>query len=246
MSPQHAAVEERWREDRFDDMARLWKLTEHDKVMMRELQERVRDVDHWKNDPFELVRYYSEFFKEGSRHNHNLSKVEQMFRAMIQWRRDHDMDTFLERYGTSPDPLWHYFPVGILEGSDQAGDPIYLDRMGQADTWGLSQHYGMDGLVDYMIFVNECLNTRAFWKHYEAREGRRVVKFSIVIDLHGLSAKHLRPGLVSLLGKVSRINQDYYAGWAKVRSLAPMFTVFFFLLLYWGLTCQCDDPQWML
>jgi hypothetical protein len=41
-------------------MSEQWGLTEDDERNMRDLQTCLADVDHWKNDPFEVVRFYKE------------------------------------------------------------------------------------------------------------------------------------------------------------------------------------------
>ena len=177
---------------------------------MRELSERLRCIDHWKNDPYELIRYYKEF-------KGNVAKVERMYLHMIKWRRENDIDSFLERY-RRPDPIFDFLPLGVLEGTDREGFPIYVDRMGAADSYGMLKEVKADGMVDYLIYVNETINSRSFWKDYEEREGHRVANMTVLIDLGGLNAGHLRPGLLPLLQRISRITQDCYSGWGRVRA----------------------------
>lgn len=201
------SVEERWKEESFQEMVQLWDLSLQDQQKMRKLQERVADIDHWKNDPFEVIRYYKEY-------KGNLKQTEKMFRHTIQWRRDENMDSFLEDYG-EPDPLFHQMPIAVLNTTDRDGDAIYVDRMGMADSWGLLKHFGTNAMVDYIVFIRELSNDRAFWKPYEDKVGHRVKSFTVVIDLGGLSSGHMRPGLLPLLQRTARISQDCYAGWGK-------------------------------
>lgn len=109
---------ERWSEENFQDVVNLWKLSEEDEGKFRQLGQRLADIEHWKNDPYEVIRYFSEF-------KGDLKKVEKMFRAMITWRLKKDIDSVLSTYG-EPDPLFHYMPISLLEGTDKDGDPIYL------------------------------------------------------------------------------------------------------------------------
>ena len=204
------SVDERWSQERLDDVFKIWKLDKERQAGLLDLRQRVADVDHWKNDPYEIVRWLNEF-------KGDVAKAERLFRYTIQWRLENNVETHLERYG-EPHRMFHYLPTGILEGTDKQGDPIYLDRMGAADSYTLMKEFGVHGVIDYMIFFYEHISRREFWQEHEKRTGRRVTNFSVVIDLEGLNAGHMRPGLLPLLQKVSRMTQDCYAGWGKVRT----------------------------
>lgn len=201
-----ATLEERWSQEHFDGMAELWKLTAEERAKMKTFQARISDVDHWKNDPYEAIRYLKEY--------KDLKKTEKMFRYMIHYRSEHDLDQFLVNYG-EPDTLFQNMPIAILDGWDKEGDPIYLDRMGVADSWDLLKHFGIDAMIDYIIFIRELNNWRPFWKPYEDQVGHRVRNFTVIIDLEGLNSGHIRPGLLTLLQRTGRVSQDCYAGWAK-------------------------------
>ena len=189
-------LEERWSDLHFDGMADLWKLSEEDCTKMKTLQARIAEIDHWKNDPYEVIRYYKEY-------KGNLKETEKMFRYMVNYRLEHDFDNFLTNYG-EPDPGFHNMPIAVLDGMDKDGDPIYLDRIGAADSWGLLKHFGIDAMTDYIIFIRELNNWRPFWKPYEDKVGHRVRNFTVIIDLQGLSSGHMRPGLLSLLQRTGR------------------------------------------
>lgn len=79
-------LEERWRSARFHDMVKLWNLSDEDASKMQELQEQIKDIDHWKNDPYEVIRYYTEC-------KGHVPNVEKMFRHMVWWRMVHDIDS---------------------------------------------------------------------------------------------------------------------------------------------------------
>lgn len=174
---------------------------------MRELQERISDIKHWKNDPYEVIRHFKEC-------NGDLDKVEDTFRAMIQWRQENDMETFLLRYG-SPHPLFHFLPVSVLHGTDKEGDPIYLVRVGACDFYPFVKYFGSDAIVDYIIFIREMTNHPQFWKRYEKENGRRVRNYTVLFDLEGLSMRHLKSCIRSTMKQTSQISQKYYAGWCK-------------------------------
>ena len=187
-------------------MATLWNLALEDQQKMRQFQQRISDIDHWKNDPFEVIRFYKEY-------KGNLNKAEKIFRSMIQWRIEDDVDNILETHG-EPDPLWHQYPIGVLNSMDKDGDPIYLDRAGVSDSVGLLQHFGVDAMKDYIVYTRELHERREFWKPYEDKVGHRVRNMTVLFDLDGIDTSVVR--LIPLVKKTSRIVQDCYAGWGKV------------------------------
>lgn len=202
-------VNERWSQERFRGMAELWKLSEDDQSKLQQLQQRISDIDHWKNDPYEVIRFYKEY-------KGNLTKVEKMFRCTIRWREDNNMEAFLDNYG-EPDPLFHQWPLSILNTTDKDGDPIYVERMALCDSSSFLKHFGPDAVTDYIVFIRELTHTRAFWKPYEDQAGRRVRNFTLIVDTQGLSAGFLRPHLLASMQRMAQISQDNYPGFAKVR-----------------------------
>lgn len=195
-----------WDIDDYNDVVNLWNLSDEDQQNMRELEQRLGDIEYWKNAPHEVIRYLKEY--------KNVNKTENMFRDMIRWRIDKDMDGFLERYG-EPDSLLHQMPIAVLNTADRDGDPIYIDRMGATDSWGVLKHFGTDAVTDYIIMIRELQESRAFWKPYEDMVGHRIRRFRVIIDLQGLSTTHARPGLLPLLNRTARISQDMYSGRVK-------------------------------
>ncbi|CAB9497625.1 SEC14-like protein 5 [Seminavis robusta] len=202
------SLEKRWSIDRFSAMSRLWDLTEKDEANVRHIEQTIRDVDHWKNDPFEVVRYYKEYYTSKN-HETSLKKVETVWRHMVQWRLDYDADTLLQR-NPKPDPLWTQLPCKMLETCDRDGDPVFVDRVGIGDSFGILKHFGVDAFADHIIWIREFHCHPSFWGY-----NNQVRNFTVIIDLLGLSSGHLRPGLLPLLQKTARVQQDCYAGWEK-------------------------------
>lgn len=218
--PSAGTVEDRWSDFHFDTMARLWKLDAVDQGKMRELQRLLEDLDHWKNDPYEVARYLKDF------HKFSVPKIAAMFRKMVEWRLANHIDTFCESYGTPPE-IFQYFPCYVLKDLDRDGDPIVVSRLGVLDAWGIYQTVGADAVLDYFIFFQEMVSTRynhgvpPHWnwqpQYYEPLVGnnRRVTQFTSIVDVEGLSRRHLRPAIFGILNRIARTGQDYYAGVAK-------------------------------
>jgi CRAL/TRIO domain len=201
-------LDEVWKKERVDGMAQLWQLNEMEKQHMDEFKDRIQDIQHWKNDPYELVRFYREY-------KGDLEKAEHSFRRMIVFRVENHMDKYLQQYG-EPNPLFLYVPCAVLRGKDKDGDPIFVDRLGSCDWHSLLKHFGHDGVTNYLIFIRELNNCRQFWEPYEKEVlgGRRVRRYTVIIDLEGLHSGHARPSLLALLKRTSRISH-YYSGWVK-------------------------------
>lgn len=173
-----------WSQANFQEMAQLWKLSEDEKVHMCELQLLLGDISHWKNDPFEVVRYLREY--------KSVQKAAHMFRRMVDWRRANQMDSFLERYGEPP-RLFHYLPTFLCQGMDRDGDPIYVERVGSSDPYGLVLAYGgVEPLAEYTAFIREVTTTRRLtadgnycWQrdYYEPLMKRRMTQFTAIMDM---------------------------------------------------------------
>lgn len=206
----------RWGAENLFEVLNSWKFSPEEEVSLMELKERLVDIDHWKNDPAELARFVKE-------HNFDVDKAERMFRGMISWRLENDVDGFMEHYGEPPD-IFHYAPIFLLKGLDKDGDPIFVQRIGKFDAWGIHQRLGEAAMIEANRFVQEMHTSRDIgipkgWRwqteYYEPLMGRRVTQFTILIDLDGLGPQLLRPALFSFLQTTSRIAQDHYPGLAK-------------------------------
>ena len=201
-------LEEVWKEEHFSEMAGLWKLTPDQQTHMKELRDRLADVHHIKNDPFEVVRYY----KQGKADN--LDRIEHSFREMVTWRVENNMDDYLRQYG-QPNPLFYRMPMCILKGRDKEGDPIALLRLGASDYKSLLKKFGEDKLVGYALFLRELNSTRRFWKSYEEKTGHRFKQYTMIIDLDGLNSGHVKPGMLHILRRIVKIFSENYGGYSK-------------------------------
>lgn len=177
----------RWSEADFQTIIRVWHCSQLEINQLRELEASLGDLDHWINDPAHVVRY----LKGPQGHK----PAEQLFRKMVQWRIDNNVDTILEDY-TPPGILMDYCPSAILHGLDKDGDPIYLERAGVTDAAGLLKRYGHDALIKHVIWLRELVD-RGIWKQeHEERMGRPIAEITIVYDLAGLNSRHLKAGVL--------------------------------------------------
>ena len=66
--------------------------------------------------------------------------------------------------------------------------------------------------MEFTIYTPE-LNTRGAWiKDYERRQGHKIRDVTVVYDLKGLNAGHLKPTVLEFFGEVQKMNQEKYPG----------------------------------
>ena len=196
-----------WSLHNLQECATLWELTPDETIKLQTLKDKLHDIDHPKNDPYEVVRFLKEY-------NGNVVTAERNFRRMIQWRIKNDIDSILQE---EPPTIQKYFPAGVLAGVDHDGDPIHLERTGAADTSNIYQTFGHDAMYHHAIWLREVQsNPSTEWqKQYEQKYSRKVRQFTIIMDMGGLSRKNMSPSLITLGQEVSRMVQDDYPGFTK-------------------------------
>lgn len=233
-SPDTEEEEDPWSEEAFMDIANHYNLNEDQQVALITMRDNLADVDHWKNAPFEVIRILKEC-------KYNTSMCEEKFRKMVHWRMEKKIDNFLDQYG-DPHPLFDYFPSVVLKGVDRDGDPVFVERPGALDAYGMYKEMGTQGMIDYITWKREKDMTRGpGWQldYYEPTYGKRVGQFTAIFDVEGLNRNHMRAGLLPLLNQVARLTQDYYPGVAKriIVLRAPHF-----FKMFWGLVKNFFDP----
>jgi CRAL/TRIO domain len=192
-----------WSEENIQNVVRLWKLSSETEQQLRELQYRVEDIDHFKNDPHWLVRF---MHAPWGRNN-----AEAMFRKMIEWRRLNHVDTIFDDYVPSR-LLLDCVPSAILKDYDYEGDPIYIERGGAIDANGLTKVLTREEMLRFCIWTRE-RNTNGVWiNDYERRQGRMVNQITIVYDLKGLNSRHLSPKAIEYFKDIIKITQDNFPG----------------------------------
>ena len=201
------SVTSRWSEKNLDYIRQLWSLNDEQYNQLTLLKDKLADIDHWKNNPYEATR-----FVMGPQ---GFDRAEELFRAMIKWRIENDIDTIMETY-EPPKLLLNYLPSAILAGYDREGDPIYLERGGVMDGHGLLNRYGREKLMKHIIWSRERASRGRWIKDYERKMGRPPTRLTIVYDLQGLNSRHLKPGVLPFLNESMRVTQQRYNGLAKV------------------------------
>ena len=185
----------------------LWHLCPQEEAKLMQLKENLQDINHPKNNPYEVVRFLKQY--------ESIKSSEKYFRKMIKWRIFNDVDRLLEEY--RPPTLYKYFPAATLKGFDKDGDPIHIERTGAADTVGLLQRYGKDEMLKFSAWIREVQSSpcQEWRKDYETSQGRPVKQFTLIFDMKGLSTKVIVPSVLSVGQEVVRIVQECYPYCAK-------------------------------
>ncbi|XP_010642438.1 SEC14-like protein 5 [Fukomys damarensis] len=136
----------------------------------------------------------------------HLDKAREMLCQSLSWRKQHQVDLLLQTW--RPPALLEEFYAGGWHYQDTDGRPLYILRLGQMDTKGLMKAVGEEALLQHVLSVNEegqkrCEgNTRQF--------GRPISAWTCLVDLEGLSMRHLwRPGVKALLRMIEVVEDNY-------------------------------------
>lgn len=136
----------------------------------------------------------------------SVEKSCQMLQASLKWREDNDIDKILSDY-QMPSVVNKHFPGG-WHRSDKDGRPIYIIRLGHMDVKGLLRAIGEDGLLKLTIRI--CEEGLQLIKDATKSCQKPVLSWSLLVDLEGLSMRHLwRPGIKALLRIIETLEKNY-------------------------------------
>ena len=102
-----------WSQENVQQFIEAWKLTPEQIEKLWRLQQKLVDVDHWKNEPETVLRF---MFAP-----HGYDAAEENFRKMVQWRLENNVDTILQDY-KPPKKLLENAAAAMLHGWDKEGD----------------------------------------------------------------------------------------------------------------------------
>lgn len=231
----NSTVETRWSDDNIQGVRELWTLSNKQVMQLLQLKDKLSDVDHFKNDPYEVIRFLTTIAaaskyadkgatgtKDGKKEKKSkldkkseekiINKVEEAFRDMIQWRIDNKIDDILTEY-KAPEELQMHYPASMLDNVDKDGDPIYFERLGVLDAGGIIKHYGKDHVMNYAIWLRE--NTE--WvTEYENQYDRKFKYCTIIMDLKGITlSQHANAKILKVFSKIMDLDEKYYCGTEK-------------------------------
>jgi hypothetical protein len=102
------------------------------------------------------------------------------------------------------------------------------------------QRFGIDAIMQHIVWLRE-LATRGDWlRDYERTQGRAPAQVTIIFDMHGMSSRHLKSGVIPMFKEIVKINQERYCGMAKRIILLRAPSVFG---MVWNIAKHFFPPQ---
>lgn len=178
----------------------LGELTAKEEVRLMQLRKRFQ-ATHNEKMPSEAV-----FLRFLRARDANVDKSFEMLKNSLHWRRQHHVDSILTTWNP-PEALLEYYPGG-WHYHDREGRPVYIVRLGSMDFKGLLKTVGEDGFVKQVVSINEegltkCVEAADIFK-------KPVTNWTLIVDLDGLSMRHLwRPGIRALLKIIEVVEANY-------------------------------------
>nr|AAL13527.1 GH05975p [Drosophila melanogaster] len=157
-------------------------------------------------DDLERVPSYRTILRFLAARDWHVSQAYAMLCDSLRWRREHRIDALLAEY-SKPAVVVEHFPGG-WHHLDKDGRPVYILRLGHMDVKGLLKSLGMDGLLRLALHICE----EGIQKINESAERleKPVLNWSLLVDLEGLSMRHLwRPGIKALLNIIETVERNY-------------------------------------
>ncbi|XP_067928437.1 SEC14-like protein 1 isoform X2 [Watersipora subatra] len=136
----------------------------------------------------------------------HVEKSREMLVHSLAWRKLHGVDSLLDNF-VSADVVRKYFH-GAWHHHDLEGRPVYILCLGQMDVKGLIKSVGVEGIIKQIIAIEE----EGIKKCEKATEttGHAVGSCTLIVDLEGLSMRHLwRPG-VKTFGRILSLLEANY------------------------------------
>ncbi|KAL3070387.1 hypothetical protein niasHT_032177 [Heterodera trifolii] len=136
----------------------------------------------------------------------DVQKATQLTLNSLLWRKQHKIDSLLDDF-VPPAVFKKYFPGG-WHHNDSEGRPLFILRLGQMDIKGLLRSVGLQSIVKFTLSICEQgLNKSAEATH---RLGKPISTWTLLVDLDGLSMRHLwRPGVQCLLRIIEIVEAHY-------------------------------------
>ncbi|KAH8335781.1 hypothetical protein KR074_001527 [Drosophila pseudoananassae] len=157
-------------------------------------------------DDLERVPSYQTILRFLAARDWHVSQAFSMLCDSLRWRREHRIDSLLAEY-SKPAVVVEHFPGG-WHHQDKDGRPVYILRLGHMDVKGLLKSLGMEGLLRLALHICE----EGIQKINESAERleKPILNWSLLVDLEGLSMRHLwRPGIKALLYIIETVERNY-------------------------------------
>ena len=166
-----------------------WKLDAKQTAKLHAFREAVSRTPHyWKNGPYTALQFLREW-------RWKVAPAVAAWERMVAWRRENAVDGIADRTSDhcyyTPPADYDYFPQAILRGCDRQGNPIYVERTGVTHLWELLARHGNEETVRASTWIREKCTTGEWVAQWEVAHGRGLSGTTALVDLQGLSRKHM-------------------------------------------------------
>lgn len=179
----------------------LGQLSPMQESKLLELRKLVADIEG-----IEKIPSYQTMLRFLNARDFHVEKAFNSLKDSLKWRTDNNIDNLCKEYKV-PSVVVNHFPGG-WHHRDKSGRPIYILRLGHMDVKGLLKSIGTEGLLKLSIYICE----QGIKKINDSAKklGKPVLSWCILVDLEGLSMRHLwQPGVKALLKIIETVEQHY-------------------------------------
>lgn len=187
-------------------LGHLEPLQESKLLQLRDIFKALSAADTGTGGIFTQVPSYPTLLRFLRARDFSVDKAAAQLQDTLRWRNANGIDGLLGGYQQSP-VLQAHFPGG-WHRADRDGRPLYILRLGHMDVKGLLKALGEEGLLNLALHI--CEEGLVLLDAATAELGKPVTSWSLLVDLEGLSMRHLwRPGVKALLRIIETVERNY-------------------------------------
>jgi hypothetical protein len=132
-----------------------------------------------------------------------------MWLGAVKWRYEQKLDTCLDVPFEAAIEIRNLLDNQSEHGFDTFGRPIYIEYISRLDISRVSSKYKMEDMLKYQFHTTE-FRRKFLFPRGSAISGKRADMLCSVLDLKGLSTKHLSREGYQFLKSLSSLSQAYY------------------------------------
>ncbi|KAH9301993.1 hypothetical protein KI387_013576 [Taxus chinensis] len=139
----------------------------------------------------------------------DVGKAKAMYEAMLEWRKETGADTIIETFQFPERKLTKELYPHFHHKTDKLGRPVYIERLGQLQVEELLKITTFDRMLLYHIKEWEILID---WKFpaCSKKAGRTINQSLTILDLKGVTLKHMSKHVRHFVQRISKVDQDNY------------------------------------
>eukprot|EP00246_Nothoceros_aenigmaticus_P002365 TRINITY_DN13217_c0_g1_i1.p1 TRINITY_DN13217_c0_g1~~TRINITY_DN13217_c0_g1_i1.p1 ORF type:complete len:289 (+),score=58.45 TRINITY_DN13217_c0_g1_i1:81-947(+) len=155
-----------------------------------------------KDDDYTLLRFLRA-------RSFDVGKAKAMFEAMIEWRQEIGADTIRETFEFPERKATKALYPHFHHKTDKVGRPVYIERLGQLNIEEVLKVTTIDRMLLYHVKEWEVLIDWKFPACTRAA-GKMIAQSLTILDLKGVTMKHMSKQVRHFIQKITKLDQDYY------------------------------------